>query len=201
MNADLGMPRLRKVAAAALAAGDGEQRAFEAAVDALACAFEDASEGARRGALLVASEDAGSATALQFWRDALATGPALASPGAFPWCLANAPCGALARRFGIVGPSATWLGALGGRGDAPAATLTIPSAWWLDHLAACAPCDDENPHAWIVALRFGGAGRVQVWHWQAVRPLPSGAAIDIAAAAMGEAMAHDWRNTTLPLSR
>jgi hypothetical protein len=61
-------------------------------------------------AIFLASNDAGSRTALRFWADAQRTGVAVANPELFPWCLANAPCGALARRFGITGPNATWLG-------------------------------------------------------------------------------------------
>lgn len=83
--------------------------------DALGTVLESLSElfasaGGPLSALFVASNDAGSRTALRFWADAQRTGVALANPELFPWCLANAPCGTLARRFGITGPNATWLG-------------------------------------------------------------------------------------------
>jgi hypothetical protein len=64
-----------------------------------------------RTGLLVASANAGVATSLQFWAGARRVGLALASPEHFPWCLANASCGALARRFGVTGPNFTMLGA------------------------------------------------------------------------------------------
>jgi hypothetical protein len=64
-----------------------------------------------RTCLLVASSNAGSATSIRFWADAAQVGPALASPELFPWCLANAPCGAIARHFSVTGPNFTLLGA------------------------------------------------------------------------------------------
>lgn len=86
-----------------------ERDAVEAALPALAPLFEF--DGSRdRAGLFVVSSNAGSATALRFWADAVRTGVALASPELFPWCLANAPCGALARRFGMTGPNFTSLG-------------------------------------------------------------------------------------------
>ena len=85
-----------------------EQEAVSSALDALAPLFAGAS-GDHSG-LFLASPNAGNATALRFWADAMQAGVALASPQLFPWCLANAPCAALARHFGITGPSTTWLG-------------------------------------------------------------------------------------------
>ncbi|WP_143071861.1 hypothetical protein [Nitrosospira briensis] len=64
-----------------------------------------------RTCLIVASSNAGAATSVKFWADAAQVGPALASPELFPWCLANAPCGAIARHFGVTGPNFTLLGA------------------------------------------------------------------------------------------
>lgn len=63
-----------------------------------------------RVALCVASSNAGSGTSQRFWADARRVGVALANPAVFPWCLANAACGALARRFGATGPNFTHLG-------------------------------------------------------------------------------------------
>jgi hypothetical protein len=85
-----------------------ERQSMESAMDRLAPLFENAS--GERSALFLVSPNAGSATALRFWADAQTTGVAFANPELFPWCLANAPCAALARRFGIAGPNFTWLG-------------------------------------------------------------------------------------------
>jgi hypothetical protein len=89
---------------------ESEQASLEAMFDHMAPLFECVSsvEGERDGALLVVTDDAGSGTSVRFWREALAVGLDVASPGAFPWCLANAPCAAIARRFGITGPNLTW---------------------------------------------------------------------------------------------
>ena len=86
-----------------------EREATQAVGDAIAVLFETGAAGDRLG-LVVVSDNAGSATSVQFWADAQRTGVALASPELFPWCLANAPCGALARRFGVTGPNLTLLG-------------------------------------------------------------------------------------------
>lgn len=92
----------------ALPADALERDALGAVLESLAELFTGA--GGPESALFVASNDAGSRTALRFWADAQRTGVGLANPELFPWCLANASCGALARRFGITGPNATWLG-------------------------------------------------------------------------------------------
>lgn len=97
-----------------------------------------------RTALLVASDNAGSATSVRFWADALRTGVALASPELFPWCLANAPCGALARRLGITGPNSTLLG------EADALTAAFDAA---TDLFASRRIDA----AFIVAISFADA--------------------------------------------
>jgi 3-oxoacyl-(acyl-carrier-protein) synthase len=86
-----------------------EREATQAVGDAIAVLFEGGAAGDRLG-LIVVSDNAGTATSVQFWADAQRTGVALASPELFPWCLANAPCGALARRFGVTGPNLTLLG-------------------------------------------------------------------------------------------
>jgi hypothetical protein len=86
-----------------------EREAMEQIGDGIAPLFEIAVPRERIGLLFV-SDNAGSATSLKFWADALRTGVGLASPELFPWCLANAPCGALARRFAITGPNSTLLG-------------------------------------------------------------------------------------------
>jgi 3-oxoacyl-(acyl-carrier-protein) synthase len=105
---------MRLLAHAALALGPGLERevvdAIAAQVGALLEPLAPSAAARDRVALFVASPNAGAATALQFWAAALRTGPALASPELFPWCLANAPCGALARHLRITGPNSTWLG-------------------------------------------------------------------------------------------
>lgn len=85
-----------------------ERQAIDSMIDRLSPLFEE--RIGKRSALFLASPDAGNATALRFWADAQSAGVAFANPELFPWCLANAPCAALARRFGIVGPNCTWLG-------------------------------------------------------------------------------------------
>ena len=137
-----------------------EQEALEAALDSLAPLFErvPAVDGERDAALLVVSDDAGTETTVRFWRDALAVGLGVASPGAFPWCLANAPCATIARRFGITGPNLTWLTSLADR----QAAFEAPAAWLEDWLCS----RSEKPDAWLVAVHFGGAtARVMAWHW------------------------------------
>ena len=123
-----------------------EQAALEAALDGITLGVTPET------ALLVLTEDAGSATAAKFYADALATGPALASPAAFPWCLANAPCATIARRFGLTGPNVTWLvdGLDRPEGFAPAVA-------WLDGPTAPAV---------VAAIRFSGPSpRLVVWRW------------------------------------
>lgn len=85
-----------------------ERQTMDAVMARLSPLFEK--KISERSALFLASPNAGSATALRFWADAQSAGVAFANPELFPWCLANAPCAELARRFGIVGPNATWLG-------------------------------------------------------------------------------------------
>jgi len=139
-----------------------EQESLEAVLDDLAPMFEAVPivDGERDGALLVVSDDAGSATAVKFWRDALSTGLAVASPAAFPWCLANAPCASIAQRFGVTGPNLTWLVSFGD----PRAAFDAPAAWLADRL--CVEPDDGKPlDAWLLALHFGApTARVVLWH-------------------------------------
>ena len=71
--------------------------------------FELESATARTG-LYVASSNAGCQSAILFWQEVRRAGVAFANPELFPWTLANAPCGWLARRFQITGPNATYTG-------------------------------------------------------------------------------------------
>jgi 3-oxoacyl-(acyl-carrier-protein) synthase len=86
-----------------------EREAMIEVTSGIASLFEVTTSRERIG-LLVASDNAGSSTSVQFWADAVRTGPAVASPELFPWCLANAPCGSMARHFGVTGPNSTLLG-------------------------------------------------------------------------------------------
>ena len=123
-----------------------EQTALESALDGITL------DVTPETALLVLTEDAGSATAARFYADALATGPALASPAAFPWCLANAPCATIARRFGLTGPNVTWLVDSLDRPEGFA-----PAAAWLD---------GATSRAVVVAIRFSRPSpRLVVWRW------------------------------------
>ena len=167
------------------------QEALESVLDSLAPIFErlPAVGGERTGALLVVSDDAGSATAEQFWRDALDVGIAFASPGAFPWCLANAPCATIARRFGVTGPNVTWLSPLS---DARAA-FDAPAAWLADYLSGAA--DDSRPEAWLVAVHFGAPhGRLMVWHWTGADAIDASCCPLAIAASLRDVVSADWQN-------
>lgn len=172
-----------------------EQAALDAVLDGLAPAFGEALPpgGERPHALLVLAEDAGSTTAVRFWADALATGLPLASPGAFPWCLANAPAGALARRFAITGPNFTWLlpQAWG------AQDLEGPAAWLVSHLAPSS-AQNATPQAWVVVLRLASPdARLALWH--ALWPAHAGAAaqqgLQALIAECSQRVMSDWRAT------
>lgn len=132
---------------------DGLERdAIEAVSEILAPLFEDAA--GERSALLVTSSDAGSSTAIHFWSEARRVGVAVASPELFPWCLANAPCGALARRFGIRGASLTWLGG--------ADALESAWEWASDRLAGA-----EFDRVFVVDVTFKpGARHLRAWRLQ-----------------------------------
>jgi hypothetical protein len=160
--------------AARLPVATSEREALDAVLETLAPAFDD--EPPVSGALLVISEDAGSATAVGFWREALAQGLGLVSPGAFPWCLANAPCGTLARRFGITGPNVTWLANLTGALDHQRRAFEAPAGWLVEYLATTAQASDpQSGQAWVVALVFGehapGGPRAMVWQWRSSNAL------------------------------
>jgi 3-oxoacyl-(acyl-carrier-protein) synthase len=105
-------------------------------------------------ALFVVSENAGTPTALQFWEKAQREGVAFANPELFPWCLANAACGALARRFGITGPNTTLMG-----GDE-----ALAAAWSAARIMLQ---DGRAERALVVVVNFGSAGnqpgRLKAW--------------------------------------
>lgn len=173
-----------------------EQESLEAALDDLAPMFEavPVADGEREGALVVVSDDAGSATAVKFWRDALSTGLAVASPAAFPWCLANAPCASIAQRFGVTGPNLTWLVSF----DDPRGAFDAPAAWLADHM--CFGSDDGKPvDAWLLALHFGApTARAVLWHLRvsdADRFDDDPLAL---AVALRDRMAAEWSDNTCP---
>jgi 3-oxoacyl-(acyl-carrier-protein) synthase len=94
-----------------------------------------------RAALYVVSSNAGAGPAVEFWSEARRVGVAVASPELFPWTLANASCGWLARTFRITGPTFTHIGNV----DAL--------------IAAMAHADEqldagEFDRAWVVAIDF-----------------------------------------------
>jgi|GEM_PF-3975463 len=86
-----------------------EAQALAGLAEALGPLFAERGEPDRSG-LYIASNNAGAASSLAFWRHAQQVGVGLASPELFPYCLANAPCGFLARHFTIKGPSVTYTG-------------------------------------------------------------------------------------------
>lgn len=94
--------------------------------------------------LYVVSSNAGFHSAVQFWSDARRTGLAVASPELFPWTLANAPCGWLARHFRITGPNFTYAG-----GPEAAASAVMQAK---DDLQA-----GRTSCAWILVLEFAQA--------------------------------------------
>lgn len=120
-----------------------ECEAMEEVAYGIAALFDIDAPRSRIG-LIVASDNAGTATSVQFWSDAMRTGVAVASPALFPWCLANAPCGVLARRFNVTGPNSTLLG----EGDALLAALDTAS----DQLA-----QGQVDCAVVVALCFANS--------------------------------------------
>jgi 3-oxoacyl-(acyl-carrier-protein) synthase len=136
-----------------------ERAAIESSLDALATLF-DAAAGPR-SALLVVSPDAGGASALRFWSEARRTGLAMANPEMFPWCLANAPCAAIARRFGIGGPNLT---SLGDDDEALQAAWDRAERWLAQGLIDL---------AFVVALRSsavaGAAPELRAWRLTARR--------------------------------
>lgn len=144
-----------------LDASVSERAAVESSFDALAPIFEGA--GGPRSGLWLVSPDAGGQTAVKFWADACRTGVALANPDLFPWCLANAACGALARRFKISGPNATLLGeddALLAAAEAAVSALArgqIDIAWVVSVTMSDAASRPAALRAWRLDAHDGGA--------------------------------------------
>ena len=134
-----------------------EQAGFEAALPALAPLFDAAPliDSERRHTVLTVTQDGGSRTSVGFWAAALHTGLGLASPSDFPWCLANASCATLARRFALTGPNYTWL----------ADDLT-QSAAYLGAAEVMAADIGAGRPVWVMANRFAGARpMVVLWRW------------------------------------
>lgn len=102
--------------------------------------FQSAVQPRERG-LYVVSENAGFQSAVQFWGDARRSGVAVANPELFPWTLANAPCGWLARHFQVTGPNYTFTG----QSEALRSALSQAAG---DLRAGCVQT------AWVVAIDF-----------------------------------------------
>ncbi len=60
-----------------------------------------------QSAVYFVSSNAGTFSSIAFWQNALEHSPRFANPGIFPWTLANATPGYIARRFSITGPNYT----------------------------------------------------------------------------------------------
>lgn len=101
-----------------------ERDTIDSIASSLAPVFEPGGDvPPHRIGLYLSSADAGIATSVRFWSEARRTGMGMANPELFPWCLANAPAAALARRFGITGPNYSLLG----EGDAFLAAFNAAS--------------------------------------------------------------------------
>lgn len=152
-----------------------EREAMNQIADGIAPMFDIDVPG-ERVALLVASDNAGTATSVRFWSDALRTGVAVASPELFPWCLANAPCGALARRFSVTGPNSTMLG----EADALFTALDTGEELLMQ---------DRVDTVFIVAVSFVSSGyRGQAMTIRLLRGNDIGHVADIAALCQTDAM-------------
>lgn len=129
-----------------------ERAAVEAAFDPLEPLFRNAQ--GPRSALWVVSPDLGGQTAVRFWADARNKGLGLANPESFPWCLANAACGALARQFQITGPNTTLMG-----GDDALCSAIASAEVGLIH--------GRFTMAFVIDIRLGGAAsqfaRLRAW--------------------------------------
>ena len=68
---------------------------------------EDVKFYGNQTAVYFVSSNAGTFSSIAFWQNALEHSPRFANPGIFPWCLANATAGYIARRFSITGPNYT----------------------------------------------------------------------------------------------
>jgi hypothetical protein len=123
------------------AAAEPERAALDAVAADLGELFASAVAPERRGLYLV-SANAGFASSLAFWAGATRDGVAYASPALFPWTLSNAPCGWLAREFGVRGPNVTHTG----RADALGAAL---------HQCVRDLEDGQADAGWVVAIDFG----------------------------------------------
>jgi len=88
------------------------------------------------------SSNAGFYSSVAFWEEVLEKGPGLANPERFPWTLANAPCGAISRAFGITGPNYTF------HGTAMDLPVTLEQ---IDFDLS----QELISQAWLIALDFG----------------------------------------------
>jgi 3-oxoacyl-(acyl-carrier-protein) synthase len=129
---------------------------LSAAIAGASAPLLDADTDPDERGIYLATGDAGVVASVGFWAAALAESPRFASPADFPWTLANAPAGLLARELAIRGPSYTLVG------DADAMLAAFEHA--IDDLergvvaeAIVVACDLEVPagqrQAAVVVLR------------------------------------------------
>jgi hypothetical protein len=116
-----------------------ESETMPALADQIAPLFETTSLS--DAGLYIVSSNAGFYSAVKFWSEARRTGLAVASPERFPWTLANATGGWLARHFRITGPNFTYYG------GAEAVDSAVTQA--KDDLRAA-----RTTCAWIITLEF-----------------------------------------------
>ncbi|WP_452233073.1 hypothetical protein [Lacinutrix sp. MEBiC02595] len=88
------------------ALGESEADLATQFVDAI-CAKQDFEFYGNQSAVYFISSNAGTFSSIAFWENALEHSPRFANPGIFPWTLANATSGYIARRFSITGPNYT----------------------------------------------------------------------------------------------
>ncbi|RZT95090.1 beta-ketoacyl synthase N-terminal-like domain-containing protein [Rivibacter subsaxonicus] len=171
-----------------------EREAIEAIAPALAPLFEREGAPAHRSGLYLATSDAGAATSLRFWSEARRTGLALANPELFPWCLANAPCGALARRFGVTGPNLSVLGQADALLAAFDAALDALASERIDiaivvALVMAADPQDGEPPGYCVGARLERAPAAVMLSFASVASIPVATTLRRAAQALAEAAA------------
>lgn len=126
----------------------------------------------KRG-LYLATADAGIADTLQFWAAALAETPRFASPANFPFCLANAPAGQLARELCLRGPCYTLVGAAEAVDAAIDHALVDLDQGWVEEAVVVACNLGPAPRAAaLVVGDVGELGQSDVRAWVGAWCLP-----------------------------
>lgn len=88
------------------ATGITEANLAEGFIDAISVEHDLGFYG-NQSAVYFVSSNAGVYSSIAFWKNALEHSPRFANPGIFPWTLANATSGYIAKRFSITGPNYT----------------------------------------------------------------------------------------------